>query len=263
MLSLFYVFLQLWMRRGCCVQWNMPLLALTFSCSASHAWMSREVWVCRADFWTLPLCSHSGWQTGTCDHCVYLTVAPSLSVRVCVRATCVYVCVSFLPSPPSGDSKSGSSTLPPIKSKTNFIEADKYFLPFELACQSKCPRIVITSLDCLQVSGGTSRAADGSMFLSTTCYLQYFLKICCPPPQRKLKAYSHSPHISFPNMCVCVCGPFCNFLHLAEADSIRPPDRQRPGQHGPGQEAHRQDHRDHLRLFPGATDRWRRTATDY
>uniref|UniRef100_H3CXM2 ARF guanine nucleotide exchange factor 1 n=1 Tax=Tetraodon nigroviridis TaxID=99883 RepID=H3CXM2_TETNG len=34
--------------------------------------------------------------------------------------------------------------------KANFIEADKYFLPFELACQSKCPRIVITSLDCLQ-----------------------------------------------------------------------------------------------------------------
>ncbi|KAM9775162.1 brefeldin A-inhibited guanine nucleotide-exchange protein 1 isoform X2 [Syngnathus typhle] len=53
-------------------------------------------------------------------------------------------------SPPSGDGKSGSSTLPPVKSKTNFIEADKYFLPFELACQSKCPRIVITSLDCLQ-----------------------------------------------------------------------------------------------------------------
>uniref|UniRef100_A0A8C2PPA9 ADP-ribosylation factor guanine nucleotide-exchange factor 1 (brefeldin A-inhibited) n=1 Tax=Cyprinus carpio TaxID=7962 RepID=A0A8C2PPA9_CYPCA len=51
-------------------------------------------------------------------------------------------------SPPAGDNK--SSTLPPIKSKTNFIEADKYFLPFELACQSKCPRIVITSLDCLQ-----------------------------------------------------------------------------------------------------------------
>uniref|UniRef100_A0A8C5HPM5 SEC7 domain-containing protein n=1 Tax=Gouania willdenowi TaxID=441366 RepID=A0A8C5HPM5_GOUWI len=49
-----------------------------------------------------------------------------------------------------GISKSDSSTLPPIKSKTNFVEADKYFLPFELACQSKCPRIVITSLDCLQ-----------------------------------------------------------------------------------------------------------------
>uniref|UniRef100_H3AFR8 ARF guanine nucleotide exchange factor 1 n=1 Tax=Latimeria chalumnae TaxID=7897 RepID=H3AFR8_LATCH len=53
-------------------------------------------------------------------------------------------------SPPHGDARSGSSTLPPLKSKTNFVEADKYFLPFELACQSKCPRIVSTSLDCLQ-----------------------------------------------------------------------------------------------------------------
>ncbi|XP_030068916.1 brefeldin A-inhibited guanine nucleotide-exchange protein 2 isoform X1 [Microcaecilia unicolor] len=40
----------------------------------------------------------------------------------------------------------GTSTPP----KANFIEADKYFLPFELACQSKSPRIVSTSLDCLQ-----------------------------------------------------------------------------------------------------------------
>ena len=76
----------------------------------------------------------------------------------------LYLFFFLLPSPPSGDGKSGSSTLPPIKSKTNFIEADKYFLPFELACQSKCPRIVITSLDCLQVSGGTSRTADPRMF---------------------------------------------------------------------------------------------------
>uniref|UniRef100_A0A8C2XEC6 ARF guanine nucleotide exchange factor 1 n=1 Tax=Cyclopterus lumpus TaxID=8103 RepID=A0A8C2XEC6_CYCLU len=60
------------------------------------------------------------------------------------------VALGEFPSPPAGEGKSGSSTLPPIKSKTNFIEADKYFLPFELACQSKCPRIVITSLDCLQ-----------------------------------------------------------------------------------------------------------------
>ncbi|KAL7984261.1 hypothetical protein Chor_002831, partial [Crotalus horridus] len=52
--------------------------------------------------------------------------------------------------PPHGETKPGSSTLPPVKSKTSFIEADKYFLPFELACQSKCPRIVNTSLDCLQ-----------------------------------------------------------------------------------------------------------------
>ncbi|KAK6302607.1 hypothetical protein J4Q44_G00269620 [Coregonus suidteri] len=53
-------------------------------------------------------------------------------------------------SPPPGDDNTDSSALPPVKSKDTVIEADKYFLPFELACQSKCPRIVITSLDCLQ-----------------------------------------------------------------------------------------------------------------
>ncbi|XP_067836411.1 brefeldin A-inhibited guanine nucleotide-exchange protein 1 isoform X2 [Heptranchias perlo] len=53
-------------------------------------------------------------------------------------------------SPPHAETKAVSGTLPPVKSKANFIEADKYFLPFELACQSKCPRIVSTSLDCLQ-----------------------------------------------------------------------------------------------------------------
>ncbi|NXQ23651.1 BIG2 protein, partial [Alaudala cheleensis] len=44
--------------------------------------------------------------------------------------------------------KQREGTAPPPKA--NFIEADKYFLPFELACQSKSPRIVSTSLDCLQ-----------------------------------------------------------------------------------------------------------------
>ncbi|XP_056404844.1 brefeldin A-inhibited guanine nucleotide-exchange protein 2 isoform X2 [Hyla sarda] len=42
--------------------------------------------------------------------------------------------------------KDGSA--PPSKPK--FIEADKYFLPFELACQLKSARVVSTSLDCLQ-----------------------------------------------------------------------------------------------------------------
>uniref|UniRef100_A0A8C9S7G9 ARF guanine nucleotide exchange factor 2 n=1 Tax=Scleropages formosus TaxID=113540 RepID=A0A8C9S7G9_SCLFO len=37
-----------------------------------------------------------------------------------------------------------------IPPRANYIEADKYVLPFELACQSKSPRIVSTSLDCLQ-----------------------------------------------------------------------------------------------------------------
>uniref|UniRef100_A0A803W2L1 ARF guanine nucleotide exchange factor 1 n=1 Tax=Ficedula albicollis TaxID=59894 RepID=A0A803W2L1_FICAL len=46
-----------------------------------------------------------------------------------------------------GEAQSGPKSL---KYLTSFIEADKYFLPFELACQSRCPRIVSTSLDCLQ-----------------------------------------------------------------------------------------------------------------
>lgn len=32
-----------------------------------------------------------------------------------------------------------------------YILADNYFHPFELACQSKSPKIVVTALDCLQV----------------------------------------------------------------------------------------------------------------
>ena len=46
-----------------------------------------------------------------------------------------------------------SSALPPLKGKHPLIEPDKYFLPFELACQSKCARIVTAALDCLQVCG--------------------------------------------------------------------------------------------------------------
>lgn len=40
--------------------------------------------------------------------------------------------------------------LPKSSDSTNSINAEKYFLPFELACQSKTPRIVVTALDCLQ-----------------------------------------------------------------------------------------------------------------
>lgn len=44
-----------------------------------------------------------------------------------------------------------STALPlPKNDSTNSINAEKYFLPFELACQSKTPRIVVTALDCLQ-----------------------------------------------------------------------------------------------------------------
>lgn len=46
---------------------------------------------------------------------------------------------------------STSSTLPQPREGNDVISAEKYFLPFELACQSKSPRIVVTALDCLQV----------------------------------------------------------------------------------------------------------------
>ncbi len=32
-----------------------------------------------------------------------------------------------------------------------FINADKYFLPFELSCKSNVPRVINTALDCIQV----------------------------------------------------------------------------------------------------------------
>uniref|UniRef100_A0A674C395 ARF guanine nucleotide exchange factor 2 n=1 Tax=Salmo trutta TaxID=8032 RepID=A0A674C395_SALTR len=55
------------------------------------------------------------------------------------------------------------SVVPP---RANYIEADKYVLPFELACQSKSPRVVSTSLDCLQklIAYGhiTGNASDSS-----------------------------------------------------------------------------------------------------
>lgn len=44
-----------------------------------------------------------------------------------------------------------SAALPlPKNDASNIINAEKYFLPFELACESKTPRIVVTALDCLQ-----------------------------------------------------------------------------------------------------------------
>ena len=61
----------------------------------------------------------------------------------------------------SNDVAAESSALP-VPKQAGFVEADKYFLPFELACQSKCPRIVNIALDCLQVSSGYMWVNDGS-----------------------------------------------------------------------------------------------------
>lgn len=50
------------------------------------------------------------------------------------------------------DPEGASSALPlPKNDAGNIVSAEKYFLPFELACQSKGTRIVVTALDCLQV----------------------------------------------------------------------------------------------------------------
>ena len=66
----------------------------------------------------------------------------------------------------SSSDGSPSSALPPPKGKLPFIEDDKYLLPFELACQSKSPRIVTAALDCLQVR--LSRASDSPNFRGRT-----------------------------------------------------------------------------------------------
>ena len=51
----------------------------------------------------------------------------------------------------SSNNEHSSTALPlPKNDSSNSINAEKYFLPFELACQSKTPRIVVTALDCLQ-----------------------------------------------------------------------------------------------------------------
>lgn len=53
----------------------------------------------------------------------------------------------------ANETANGSSALPlPKNGETpSSVSAEKYFLPFELACQSKSSRIIVTSLDCLQV----------------------------------------------------------------------------------------------------------------
>lgn len=66
-----------------------------------------------------------------------------------------------------------STALPlPKNDSSNSINAEKYFLPFELACQSKTPRIVVTALDCLQkliayghLTGNIADSANPGKFL--------------------------------------------------------------------------------------------------
>lgn len=82
----------------------------------------------------------------------------------------------------SSNNSEHSTALPlPKNDSSNSINAEKYFLPFELACQSKTPRIVVTALDCLQkliayghLTGNIPDSANPGKFLidrivSTIC----------------------------------------------------------------------------------------------
>lgn len=50
----------------------------------------------------------------------------------------------------SDDNKLSDALPIPRSGNVNALTTEKYFLPFELACQSKSARIVVTALDCLQ-----------------------------------------------------------------------------------------------------------------
>jgi len=59
----------------------------------------------------------------------------------------------------AGEEGKSSSALPlPKEDAADMVSAEKYFLPFELACQSRSPGIVVTALDCLQVRDHLSRS---------------------------------------------------------------------------------------------------------
>ena len=52
---------------------------------------------------------------------------------------------------PTGAAIGPDTPLSPPQEKDKVVNADKYFTPFRLACESRSPRIVRTALDCLQV----------------------------------------------------------------------------------------------------------------
>ena len=86
-------------------------------------------------------------MTSTCN---IGTVAPQ--ALICIFQSHIFQEIQALVGTVQADdgdttSLSSSSVLPELEAR---LEADKYFLPFELACQSKTPRLVVISLDGLQ-----------------------------------------------------------------------------------------------------------------
>ncbi|KAK8729377.1 hypothetical protein OTU49_008796 [Cherax quadricarinatus] len=57
---------------------------------------------------------------------------------------------SELGGPDNGSGMGASAALPMPKSDAPQLDAEKHFLPFELACQSKSAKIVVSALDCIQ-----------------------------------------------------------------------------------------------------------------
>ncbi|KAJ8265237.1 hypothetical protein COCON_G00143360 [Conger conger] len=122
-----------------------------------------------------------------------------------------------------------------VAPRANYIEADKYVLPFELACQSKSPRIVSTSLDCLQklIAYGhiTGNAPDSSVpgkrlidrLVETVCN-------CFQGPQtdegvqlqiiKALLTAVTSPHIEIHEGTVLLTVRTCYNIYLASRNLI-------------------------------------------
>lgn len=126
------------------------------------------------------------------------------------NGTCV--CVASVCSP--CHHRRDGTVVPP---RANYVEADKYVLPFELACQSKSPRIVSTSLDCLQVNIHTHTGHAGCpappVPLVFLCFLNngstfhsYTLQAVIPALE--LHAYghiAHNPLSTFRDVVLSVC----------------------------------------------------------
>ncbi|CAG2248125.1 ARFGEF [Mytilus edulis] len=70
----------------------------------------------------------------------------------------------------SVQSEDQSSSALPTPKQAGFVEADKYFLPFELACQSKCFRIALLTV----VTSNTVEIHEGTVLQTVrTCYNIY------------------------------------------------------------------------------------------
>lgn len=80
-----------------------------------------------------------------------------MNIKLCIEVNVIYVLffageIKQLKDGGHIETIDGQSTALPLpkNDSTSALNAEKYFLPFELACQSKTPRIVVTALDCLQ-----------------------------------------------------------------------------------------------------------------